>query len=854
MALVHPSHLDEHPCRVWVSRRGLGIRRLPARPSRTAPASRALLIPWWALEGLSADGTRPGPGGGTLQVLEIVTDAGTLTLLGSAPSVSSLLGHVARRSARWRRARRPWRAAVSRRVVLVGSAAVALVGRVAASVRSAGGATRWVATGFARRGAALVVPVWCGLRYSGPGNFCARLCAASGHALSAGWWAAGRLAVSGLSWVAAGLGVLALPLVVLLAPLGRAVTRATAPARARVGSSALAAAFRSRPPGHRKGGPAVRPSLMGALAVMVAASGVLVLSGAYPVASGAPGAGGSSTTPGVPDTSSMARMIGGLGDSSTQPADLPPASAPPVAAPPSLADAAPLHSHEVFGFAPYWTLGQSAGFDVNGLTTIAYFSVGVNPDGSLDESDSGWAGYESQDLADLVTRAHAAGSRVVLTVNCFDQGALDQLTSSPTAPATLSSALIAAVTAKNLDGVNLDFEGAGSGDQAGLTHLVSTVSAALKGVNPHYQVTMDTYASSAGDPTGFYDIPALAPAVDGFFVMAYQLNLEAKASSQSPLTSTMFSDLTTVAQYTAAAPASKVILGVPYYGYDWPTSDGTLNAQATGGATPVAYSQIVAAGHPRYWDPVTDTGWTSYLVGGQWHEAFYEDPASLYMEAELAQFFHIAGLGIWALGFDGNDPAMLGALLGFAPASKGTLAGPTATPPSVTQPPAATATTTTAAPAAAAAPIPTAPPSSDGTTTTTSTAPTTSTTSPPTTTTTTASLSYSGVWQGQRLALTLLAQGQVPTGTPLHVGQLTGFQTNDPALACLAAEPGLGVWQFPGNSGQDVVMTQTPSDCTTADFSFAVPSPGKVGGANGEGSGSTVGPGPAAAAGATPKT
>ena len=96
---------------------------------------------------------------------------------------------------------------------------------------------------------------------------------------------------------------------------------------------------------------------------------------------------------------------------------------------------------------------------------------------------------------------------------------------------------------------------------------------------------MDTYASSAGDPDGFYDVPAIAPAVDGFFVMAYQLNLDATPQATSPLTSSDFSDLSTVQQYAAAVPPSKVILGTPYYGEDWPTTDGTLTAQATGGET-----------------------------------------------------------------------------------------------------------------------------------------------------------------------------------------------------------------------------------------------------------------------------
>ena len=100
----------------------------------------------------------------------------------------------------------------------------------------------------------------------------------------------------------------------------------------------------------------------------------------------------------------------------------------------------------------------------------------ANGDGTLDQSGPGWNGYESQDLANLVTRSHAAGDRVVLTVTCFSQSALDQITSDPTAAAQLSSSLIAAVSAKNLDGVNFDFEGQGSADRKGLTSLITQVS------------------------------------------------------------------------------------------------------------------------------------------------------------------------------------------------------------------------------------------------------------------------------------------------------------------------------------------------------------------------------------------
>ena len=60
--------------------------------------------------------------------------------------------------------------------------------------------------------------------------------------------------------------------------------------------------------------------------------------------------------------------------------------------------------------------------------------------------------------------------------------------------------------------------------------------------------------------------------------MAYQLNLNSSPNSGSNLTSSMFSNQTAVSQYANAVPASKVILGLPFFGYDWPTTNGTLNA------------------------------------------------------------------------------------------------------------------------------------------------------------------------------------------------------------------------------------------------------------------------------------
>jgi hypothetical protein len=498
---------------------------------------------------------------------------------------------------------------------------------------------------------------------------------------------------------------------------------------------------------------------------------------------------------------------------------LAPATAAPTAASATLTDQPPLVAREDFAFAPYWTLAQAPTFSITGLSTLAYFSIDVNGNGTLDESGPGWNGFQSQDLADLITRAHAAGERVVLTVTDFGQGSLDALTSSPTAPATLSAALIPLLQAKSLDGVNFDFEGEGSGDQAGLTNLITAVAGSLRAADPHWQITMDTYASSAGDPGGFYNIPALAPVVDAFFVMDYELNLAGTASAASPLTSGMFSTQTTLAQYTAAAPASKVIIGTPFFGIDWPTNNGTMAAGATGGAADIPDSQAQGNG-PEYWDPVTDTAWTSYQVGGQWHESYYEGENGLFDVSQLASHDGARGVGIWALGMEGNGAQMIAALDGISPgAPPGT--GPQSTAPSAAVMAAPATPTPAPAHGGGAGPAPaTPPPATAAPIGTSAGAPPSATTAQPaspsaagpaTTTTTTAFIT--GVYNGATVALTPIASsgvlGVVPAGT------LTNFQTNVAAYSCLN---GAALNVYDNVNGKPVAEAITPTDCIAQDF------------------------------------
>jgi hypothetical protein len=401
--------------------------------------------------------------------------------------------------------------------------------------------------------------------------------------------------------------------------------------------------------------------------------------------------------------------------------------------------AAPLSPHEVFGFAPYWILPTASKLDVSNITTLAYFSVDVNSDGTVSTSGSGWKGYQSQALADLVTRAHGAGAKVVLTATCFDQSQIDQLTNDPAAANRLATTLVSLVAAKNLDGVNIDFEGLGDVDRAGLVRLMSILSTAVHTANAGWQLSIDTYGSSAGD-RDMYDVAQLASSVDTFFVMAYDMDDRGAPTPTAPISGPRFTDTTALEQYTSIVPAAKVILGVPFYGYDWPTAGPGLGDPATGPPGAVTYAQVMASGHPIYWDPVTQTPWTSYPVGTAWHETWFDDPTSVALKVALAGSFHLRGVGAWALGMDGGDPAMMGALLGHPPSVPDSTIGPPNSHivlPSASTSSSVSTTTSTSVPQSTPTPPTSVRPPLTSTSTTTSPASTssTSTTSPTTTST-----------------------------------------------------------------------------------------------------------------------
>jgi chitinase len=335
----------------------------------------------------------------------------------------------------------------------------------------------------------------------------------------------------------------------------------------------------------------------------------------------------------------------------------------------------PLPGHQILGFVPYYSLGELTSADYRDATTIAYDGVEITAGGGLDEgtADPGWADLASPGFADLVADAHSAHDQVLLTAFSESQSVIASVTRHPEAGANLAQQLQPVLADDRLDGVDLDVEGSGKADRPGFVAFMRSFTAALHSSDPSAVVVLDVYPGSAGDASSFFDIPALAPLVDSLFVMAYDMYQPGRASPNAPLASPTLglSDVQTLLRYTAVVKPSKLLLGVPFYGYDFTTSSSRPGAATTTPAPEaVTWQSIVAADHAALWDPASDTPWYAFKLHGRWHETYFDDPASIALKTALAAQLHLAGVGVWSLGMESGNTDMLEALLGGSPAKK----------------------------------------------------------------------------------------------------------------------------------------------------------------------------------------
>ena len=392
---------------------------------------------------------------------------------------------------------------------------------------------------------------------------------------------------------------------------------------------------------------------------------------------------GRSTTPNSP-----AVLPGATGQVGTLPTAPTPTTVPSQTQTPTLTPTAPTptpvpRDPQPFGFAQKGMTREVMAFvtgsqlqyglqrlDLDVVSTIALFSLEAGGNGQLVNRGSRWRAWTSPEADALIARAHAAGTRVVLSLSRFAWTGAEialsrQLLASAAHRARLAREVAAEVARRGIDGVNVDFEPIPVGQARAFNAFVRALRAELDRLGPGYQLTFDITGHFES-----YDVAgAMAPGgADAVYLMGYHYAgpWSTIAASNAPLGGPRYDVTDTIDRLLRLVRPDQLIVGVPYYGHLWPTTSGAIHAPTTGPGSDILYPQAaaLAAKVGARYDPIERVSWSAWqerdcaTCPAHWVQLYYDDARAVAAKWATVNRRELLGTGVWTIAFEGTPGAL----------------------------------------------------------------------------------------------------------------------------------------------------------------------------------------------------
>ncbi len=337
----------------------------------------------------------------------------------------------------------------------------------------------------------------------------------------------------------------------------------------------------------------------------------------------------------------------------------------------------------VTGYYPAYKRGTlpPSEIDFTTVTHLIHFALQVNADGSLDTTRSG---LSATHRADVVTRAHAAGRKVLLCVGGAGSQLGFQGATTPARLPTFVSNLTQMVSLSGYDGVDLDWEPIYTSDAAAFTNLVRTLRSALNQLpRPQLLTVAATPLPPFGEsPTAHYRMFAsVQNHFDQINVMAYDLS-GPWSGWITWFNAPLFDGGTTFPSTGALVPSvegsirnfinngvspAKLGLGIPFYGTVW-TGGGVGQPRQSWPDTSVptmtteTYSALVSTYSPSNnfrWDNSAQSAYLSIPKGTSAAAKFIslDTTRACQSKVNYARNRQLGGVMIWELSQD-YSPSM----------------------------------------------------------------------------------------------------------------------------------------------------------------------------------------------------
>jgi chitinase len=307
--------------------------------------------------------------------------------------------------------------------------------------------------------------------------------------------------------------------------------------------------------------------------------------------------------------------------------------------------------------------------DYSAMTHIIHFALWPNGDGTLDTNANG---IRESNSAALVSNAHRAGVKALISVGGGGSSVFFRNATSPTYLPTFVNNLIEFINYREYDGIDIDWEILEATDTLQYVLFIQTLRQQLNLLAPGKLLT----AAAVGEPAVF---ATLAGMFDQINIITYDLSWSWPGwvtwhnaplydggyvfpGTDLPLPS---ADGIAGKFLALGIPASKLGIGIDFYGYIWSGGGGTPDGGVTHPrqawtSTPsiqgnVLYSTILEQYYrPEYyrWDSAASASYLSINSADSTNDKFisYDDEHACQAKVNYVHEHGLGGIFIWELG------------------------------------------------------------------------------------------------------------------------------------------------------------------------------------------------------------
>ena len=334
-----------------------------------------------------------------------------------------------------------------------------------------------------------------------------------------------------------------------------------------------------------------------------------------------------------------------------------------------------IKKQQIIGFQPYWLLQKADKPYEKYINVFTYFGLIIDNDGTIvklvnpQEEEPGWTWLKSDLFQEKLKQAQKNHLKSSLLIQNINEISINTLLKEPEKHAQNLIADVLPIMQKyGFTDLNLDIESFVEASESAQRQYTAFIKEVKKGIEENNlgTLTVEITPVSLVAPR-LINVEEIGKIADYLVLMAYDFHyagsyLTGPVAPMGGEGKVREYDINTALIETLnVVSPRKVILGIPLYGYEWETISDKPGAPTIPGSGATASNRRITemlkscTNCVKGFDELAQQPYIVFPDSDGYHQVYYEDEKSIQAKLGLAKEYQIAGVALWALGYEGNN-------------------------------------------------------------------------------------------------------------------------------------------------------------------------------------------------------